>query len=656
MKVMNISSAYQNAPVFQRRLRENEKSEYRKDTLQEAFDYLGIKELAMILHGSSFPVENQDFGVGSPFSKAAEAVIGMEMLHGFNNTQLGPSGKISKANISPYKSSVWGRNELFIDLKQLKTDKYANILSDEMTDGLLKSLEVNYPENDKNYAYSKFYDAFENYNKAINVAYTNLQKKVSQKDKNAIKLSNEFSKFKDANKSKLVKEGLFQVLRKTYGTGEFKTWENPIDRNLIHLLKEKDPQGIERFKYLSEKYKKDINIYCFEQFIADKQIEDNKKFRKEHNFKYINDLLVGFSNSDEWLHQDAFLPHMRMGCPEGGPYGPQMWNVPVLDPDKLFNDDGSLGASGKLLWDKINTALEDCENVRIDHALGLIDPYVYDESTVEIANGKLTDKFIAGNISHLGVDNKGNYKLIIEKIVLPVMKKHGLNPENAVWEDLSNNDYTWFKEVYNDKHNLPGITCLEFKRSEGSSRRNWSLLGSHDSKPALKLLNENDWARKHWAWDAQYLAGFLHWDPERASARDTFCEKIAQSNINRVKAKFAELFMNSEKIQISFADFFGIDKIYNYAGNDKIATNWKLRLSKDYEDQYYKNLSSNHPTALNLPEILKIAVKAHMDRQYIQYKNSGKPDPEQFKQDLKTKMQPLLERLDKFTNILKEKE
>lgn len=79
-------------------------------------------------------------------------------------------------------------------------------------------------------------------------------------------------------------------------------------------------------------------------------------------------------------------------------------------------------------------------------------------------------------------------------------------------------------------------------------------------------------------------------------------------------------------------------------------------MSKDYEDAYYKNLSSDNPTALNLPEILKIAVKAQMDREYIQYKNNGNKDAEQFKQNLKTKMQPLLDRLDKFTEILKEKE
>lgn len=649
---MNISSRPY-AAVFQRRLREDEKSEYRNDTIQEAFNYLGVKELAMILHGSSFPVTNQDYGIGSPYGEAAKDVIKFEMLHGFNNNQLGPNGMISKAKVSPYSSSVWQRNELFIDLNKLKTDRYANILEDED----LCNLEIKYPSDGKNYAYTEFYDAFENYDIALNRAYGNFQNKLADKDPKAIKLNDEYQDYKKVNKAKLVKEGLYQVLRQTYATGDFRQWDKPVDRDLLIRIRERDQEAIDRFYYLTKKYHTPLNVYAFGQFLADKQIDENKEFRKQHNFKYINDLLVGFSPSDEWIHQEAFLPDMKMGCPNGGPNGgPQLWGVPVLDPDELFNEDGSLGVAGQLLRDKINIALEDCENVRVDHALGLIDPYIYDDTTCKMVDGKLTDEFYGGNLSHLGIDPKGHYPQILKRIVLPVMREHGLNPEDAVWEDLSNNDKTWFDTIFNKELHLPGITQLEFKRSEGSSRKNWALLGSHDSLPAVKLMKEQQWARDHWAWNPKYLAGFLHWDEARAKERDAFCIKIADSPIDRVKAKFAELFMNSEKIQIDFADFLGINQVYNYGGRDDIKTNWKLRLSKDYEDAYYKNLSSDNPTALNLPEILKIAVKAQMDREYIQYKNNKGEDPDTYKYLLNEKLKPLLERLDKFANILKEKE
>ena len=57
-------------------------------------------------------------------------------------------------------------------------------------------------------------------------------------------------------------------------------------------------------------------------------------------------------------------------------------------------------------------------------------------------------------------------------------------------------------------------------------------------------------------------------------------------------------------------DFFGLDKAYNYAGTQN-PSNWKLRLKKDYKDNYYKALEWKpgdkgvNNVALNMPEELK---------------------------------------------------
>ena len=128
------------------------------------------------------------------------------------------------------------------------------------------------------------------------------------------------------------------------------------------------------------------------------------------------------------------------------------------------------------------------------------------------------------------------------------------------------------------------------------------------------------------------------------SAHDSskYCEKIANDDSERVKAKFAELFASGKKIQISFADFFGINKTYNEGGNDKNPNNWKLRLNNNYEDTYYKNLASKKPTAINLPEILKLAVRAKADMNTVK--------------DIESDQNPqeIIDNLDKFEKILKE--
>ena len=113
--------------------------------------------------------------------------------------------------------------------------------------------------------------------------------------------------------------------------------------------------------------------------------------------------------------------------------------------------------------------------------------------------------------------------------------------------------------------------------------------------------------------------------------------------------------MTCKKIQISFADFFGINKTYNIAGEEN-DINWKLRLNKDYEDSYYKNLSSENPTALNMPEILKIAVQAKADMNVVKAAHErGIPD-ECISEANDVHVQNILDKLDKYEKILKEPE
>ena len=118
----------------------------------------------------------------------------------------------------------------------------------------------------------------------------------------------------------------------------------------------------------------------------------------------------------------------------------------------------------------------------------------------------------------------------------------------------------------------------------------------------------------------------------------------------RVRAKFAEL-MTTPKFQISFADLLGItDVSYNIGGTTR-EENWKERISTDYLDKYYKNLSSENPTALNIPELLKNALQAKIDMQVM-----SSQDKDKTRAELNEKYKPLLDDLQKYADILKEPE
>lgn len=643
MLVSKISNSNRITFLFGRKLRKDEEQDYRENALQPAFDYLGTEEVAMIVHGTSYPEKAQDLGVGSPYGKAAAKFIPFEILHGFNSNQLGPIGVIRDAqHISPYKSTVSTRNYLFTDLNDLTTDKYANVLSQSDIDSMIDYTD----DNGKDYAYSDFPEAFSNYKYLMKIANKNFKQKLANNDPMAKKLNEEFVQFKKEKGVDIYQDALFDVLTNEYKTMDFNKWSK-LDKNLIQELKNQNPKAIDRYKKITTRSKDDFETYIFGQFILDKQIKENTKLRKDLNFKYISDLLVGFSKSDEWSHQDLFLKNWRMGCPNGGEYGPQLWNIPVLDPKKLFNDDGSLGDAGLYMKKKLDASLDNFENVRIDHALGLIDPYIYDKNSV---NGNDFSHFRANNISYMpDIDPDGSYKKVLNKIILPTLAEHGIDKDYPVWEDLCTDTQT-FNEIYHEKNHLPGITQLEYMRAENSQDDgDWGLVGSHDSDPATKMIKK-DWVKDHDAWNIFYLAGFLNSNPKRAKYRDSFCKQIAENDSDRLKAKFAELFLTCKKIQISFADFFGIDKTYNEGGKEN-DTNWKLRLNKDYEDSYYKNLSSERPTALNMPEILKIAVQAKADMNALKEAQRTGKEPQE---NNSPEVENILNNLDKYEKILKE--
>lgn len=649
---MRISSTNpQHTVNFQRKLKSEEKPVY-TGALNDALKFLEVDNLAMIVHGSSFPAVGRDTNIGSPYSKGADKFVDFLKLHGFNGVQLGPGGTIGKKDNSPYLSQVFAKNELFIDLKPLTTNKYANIL----TDKTLKSVTTPAKSNGENHNETDYNKAFEIYEKALGEAYNGFQTKLNSKDSTAEKLNKEFNNFKENSKTWLEQDGVYKVLAKENEGKEFSKWENPIDKDLMVGVKNNDKASLNRYKELKNKHKDEIEKNSFIQFVADKQMKENNNHRKEIGFSYVGDLLVGFADSDVWANKDAFLPDWKLGCPYGGAEnGPQTWGIPVLDPKKLFNQDGSLGVAGKLLKEKVAYSLQNYDNVRVDHALGLVDPYIYKENSIEKTSGGgvRRDRLVGNNVSYLhDVDPNGNFKKVLEKIVLPTFKENGVDKNAAVWEDLCS-ETDAFKEIYTHQQHLPGITQTEWRRGENSPKENWSLIGSHDSKPVVQMA-KNDGTRYSDGWNVDYLSGFLNPDPIKSNEKNEYREKISSSPIELAKAKFTELFRGSKNIQMMFVDMLGIDKVYNYGGQDQ-PTNWKLRVNNDFEDTYHKSLEKDNSIALNMPEILSKAVRAKADMEvarlgYDQNQANSK------REELNQKLNPLLEKLDNFKSILKEKE
>lgn len=661
MRIFGIN----NAINFQRRPTKEEEPDL-KAAIDKAYNIMGTEERAVITHGSCFPAYGRDTYIGSPYGKAAKEYTKFLMLYGFNGAQLGPSGELQKGFNSPYNSSAFAKNRLFIDLEELTTEKYGKILSKETFENVTRFPSVS----DKNYDKTDFAQAEHTYNIALRESYKKFRSNLINGQPQAIALSAEYVNFKNKHGMRLNDEAVFKILSRQYGTEDFAKWNNKLDENLISEYEKGNKEAFERYKNLSVENSFEVEQYKFEQFIATKQIKENKEWRDNIGFKYINDLLVGCSKMDEWRCKEAFLEGYQLGAKEYKK-NPQMWRIPVLNPRKLFEGD-DLGPAGKFLRDKIDFALEFCENIRVDHAMGLIEPYVIEnKSIIYDKNGKIlnTPEENPVNSSYMSelytsdgekVDDYKNYSSdyrhadgqityfskIMDKIVMPAFKKHNLDKNLIVWEDLCSRPYI-FNKVYYDNLKLPGLNQLEWSKAENSPETYWNFVGSHDSIPAQQMV-KRDYIKNSDAWNPLYLAGYLNQDPKRAHERNAYCDKIANDDRELVFAKFSEL-LTTKKFQISFADLFGItDTVYNIAGTDN-EENWKERLTADYLDKYYENLSSENPTALNIPEILKQALQAKID---MKIKDLDADE----RRELYAEYKPVLDKLQHYAEVLKEPE
>ena len=648
----NKSIYYRNIlqkPTFGRALTKEEQAGCAKAS-KDALRLLGVKNLSLILHGSSFPAADRDFYIGSFFNDKAQDVNEFVSMLGFNSIQLGPNGLISREDVSPYGGRAFSANYLFIDLNKLATREYGNIL-DENVLNAFKNTDRLEDETD-------FQKAFNAYDNLLYNAYRSMKTRARNGVKEVVQLKSEFETYKQEEGKCLETDALFDVIKSRIYDGKQSSEWNDIDKNLILYINDKSSPNhdlaVARKVELEQEYKPDVELYKFKQFIYNKQL---KEFLRDtpSRMNLIGDALVGFSEADVWGNPEAFLSGYALGCPGGGPNNShQVWDIPVIDPQKLFDEKGELLEGGKLIKRKFEKVLQDAKAIRIDHAIGLLDPWYYEKSSVrkEADGSVFTNGQNISNLPHLDPERK--FSRVIEKIILPLLKEHGVDKKDVVWEDLGAQT-DLFKNKYYKELKLPGIKNLKWIRAEDAPSNYWWLVGSHDDPPlSTKIDNElkyippeENWGRpSNEAFNPLYLAGFLYpgWTNKQ---REPIVLGVKNDPRERLKYKFVEMLANGKNIQISFMDLFGLKKVYNYMGT-KDPRNWKLRLTPCFKEDYYKTLEeqSKDRIALNMPEILAAALKSKLSWKQVRKKSDEIEE---------RKMNNLIAKLSHYADILYEK-
>ena len=617
--------------------KKNERTE--KDIIKDALKALNKKNLALIIHSNSFPsLSEEDTGFGTANSQAGKNL--MDYISGiFNMIQFGPSGKTKSCDASPYTSTVFSLNPLSIDLKQLTGEKWGHILSEETYN---KIVEENKCKNLSKTNYSYIYRAQEN---ALKEAYSNFFEKAPGKQQRR------FEDFKKDNKYWLDNDALYEALSIENGNDYWPAWKNKIDKHLLNPTSNEERMLFgDRIRELEKKYAKDINFYKFCQFVASRQAKKTRKYAKTKGLKLIADRQVAYSDRDTWAYQELFFDGWALGCPpdyfskEG-----QAWGFPLISPEKLFKPDGSLGKGGKFLKSVFKKMFrENNGGIRIDHIVGLIDPWVYRKGhnpKVEEGAGRLYSspehnmlgKYAIATREDLDLEVKPDselrvktltedqveqYARVIEKILIAAAEEEGLNKNDIIFEDLGT--VTNPVERVMKQYNLMGMKVTQFVDPEKEdhvyrgcniTKNSWAMVGSHDNRPIAM-----------WAKNLEHThEGYLHAKNlvedvyPNAQNKDDLIVRMTNDYKFLMLTKFAELFTSkAQNIQIFFTDYFGIEEVYNSPGTsgDK---NWSLRLPNNFEEVYKNNLKEG--LAFNLPQVLKIAMEAKDEKFQRKYKN-----------------------------------
>ncbi len=575
-----------------------------KDTklIKEALKVLGKDNLALIIHGSSFPsADGEDTGFGTFNSESGHSLI--EYASGvFNALQLGPAGKTKCSDSSPYCGTIFSGNPLFIDLKKLTGKEWNHILSEET---FKKVVNENPKQNSGRTAYSYIFKAQID---ALKEAWSNF--------KNSKHLHKEFEKFQKENSYWLDNDSLYEALSIENGNDYWYSWKNETDKNLLNPKNDEEKKlYASRTEEIKNKYSDEINFYKFCQFVLEIQNEETKKFALKHGIKMIADRQVAFSDRDAWAYQSLFMPGWYLGCPpDYFSKDGQAWGFPVMDPDKMYNADGSLGEGGILMKNLYKKMFkENPGGVRIDHIVGLIDPWVYKagkKPMPEQGAGRLysspehpeLSKYAIARMEDLDMTLESDkekrvkslsdeqiklYGRLIEKIVIAAAKECGLDKNAIVCEDLGT--LTNPVDAVMKKYELQGMRLTQFVvpekpehpyRCKNIPEHVWNMVGTHDNNPiamwAESMINTHE-GYLH----AKNLVEDLFAD---ADNKDDIIVRLTQDKDYLTFVKLVEIFASKARnVQIFFTDYFQIKETYNTPGTSG-DQNWSLRLPNNFKD------------------------------------------------------------------------
>lgn len=617
----------------------SETADINPDTsISEAMRLLDKTDLLLAVHDASFPgVKGEDSGRGTPYGDGGDALALFAQSLGFTGLQLGPQGQTSSGNPSPYDGTLFSRNILSLDLKELVERE---LLSRSSWEAILADNPI--PDGGR----VPYNHVFTLYNRALDEVYETYSTALEKNDAAALALENEIRSLWHSARW-LRDDALYDVLTLEHGNLPWRQWPQKGEAALDRVLCA-PPAGLEadcaiRRSALNLKYVRMMERYSLAQLLLIKQHLAFRERMQSMGLKIYGDVQVGFSLCDAWSLQSLLLENYFMGAPPSRTnISGQPWSYQVLDPTQYLDINGSTGPVLHLVAKRLGKMLFEFDGLRIDHPHGLVCPWVYraDDSDPyhAVQNGarlfsspdlpehselagyaivhpeqinRDRPRYADDWVRDLTSKQEDRYALIMDALMEQVIA-NGRRKEDILCEVLSTEPLPLrqvrlrhglgrFRVTQKADLDNPG----DVYRSENATPCDWVMAGNHDTPTIWSLVKE--WhGREQGMKQAAYLAKRLNYaDPEGLAAT------LAADPRRLAHAKVADLFLSPARhVMIFFADLFGLEENYNVPGalNEE---NWTLRVPSDFSRRYAD--SRKRGEVLNLHAVLALALRARPD-------------------------------------------
>lgn len=543
------------------------------EAIRVALARLGVDRFVLSIHQASFPAGEDDIGIGTPHSARGIDFAAYARSLGFDGIALGPGGKTSRSNPSPYDATAFSKSPLSIALGAL-TGADDGPWSKLLDPSEIVAARRAVPET------GSYADAFDLHRELLERAL----------DRADAKNREELDRRLDAFRLPwLERERGFEEVAAAVGSDDWASWPSAPPRL---------PDAGRRFE--------------LEQLLAHEQHQRFRAALRSLGLRLYADLAIGTSHRDRLLYEDRFLRGYAMGAPPSRTNpGGQPWGYAVVDPRGL-----EAGASRAFVRDRAVKLLAEHDGLRIDHPHGWVCPWVYREGTADPAAAvragarlfespdladhpalseharvrsdqldRTKERYADGWVRSLEPEQIEKYAVVIDLFVEEA-RASGADVRDIMVEVLSTCPRPLLAVL--ERHRLgrfrvtqkAGLTDpADVYRSDRAAPEDWIMVGNHDTPPLALVIDR--WQREGEARArAGYLASRLEPDPTKRMelARHLETERGALAT-----AMLADLFVGPARhVLVFWADLFGERRIYNRPGEPH-PDNWCLRVPSDFE-------------------------------------------------------------------------